>query len=73
MQQYIFRFTIFAFFLAQQATAQQFNQLDSLKDHVVPVYYSAGQQQRAAAIAKRVDNAMAYYTQMMGFRPSVTL
>lgn len=73
MQQYIFQFIVFAFFLVQPAKAQTFNQLDSLKDHDARVYYSAGHQQRTEAIAKRVDKSMAYYDQLLGFKPSVTL
>ncbi|MEO6539614.1 MAG: hypothetical protein ABIN74_01440 [Ferruginibacter sp.] len=73
MKQYIFQFIVVASLLVQPAKAQQFNQLDSLKDNTFKVYYSAGHQQRTAAIAKRVDNAMSYYTRMMGLNPSITL
>ena len=72
MKQYIFQFMLF-FFIANTSTAQPFSQLDSLKDHAVKLYYSKGHQQRTEAIAKRVDKAMAYYTQMLGSKPSVTL
>jgi hypothetical protein len=73
MQQYIFQFMVFAFFLVHPAKAQPFNQLDSLKDHTARVYYSSGHQQRAATIIKRVDKAMAYYKQLLAFEPSITL
>jgi len=58
MQQYIFQFMVFAFFLVQPAKAQPFDQLDSLKGHAGAVYYSAGHKQGTEAIAMRVDKAM---------------
>lgn len=73
MKQYIFQFILFSFFLVQSAKAQPFSQLDSLKEHEARVYYSKGHQQRAAAIAGRVDKAMNYYRQLLDFKPVVTL
>lgn len=73
MQQYIFHCMVFAFCLVQPAKAQQFSQLDSLSNKAFQVYYSAGHQERTAAIAKRVDSAMVYYSRILGFRPSITL
>ena len=73
MKQYIFQLMVSAFFLVQPAMAQQpFQQLDSLKNKKTKVYYSAGYGERAAAITKRVDKAMAYYKKMLSFTPTVT-
>ena len=55
------------------AKAQQFDILTELKDHSVKVYYSAGHEQRASSIANRVDKAMNYQQQQLGFKPSVIL
>ena len=73
MKQYIFQFIFFSFFLVPSGKAQQFSQLDSLKNHEAKVYYSKGYQQRATAIAKRVDKGINYYSQLLQFKPGVTL
>lgn len=73
MQQSIFLSVLFALFLVQPAKAQPFDKLTILKDHSVQAYYSPGHEQRAASIVLRVDKAMAYFQQLLNFRPSVTL
>lgn len=55
------------------AKAQQYDQLVELKDHSVSIYCSAGFEQRASSITKRVDSAIAYHSQLMDFRPVITL
>lgn len=53
--------------------AQPFETLSELKNSGVQAYYSAGFEKRASAIALRVDHAMRYYHQMLGFKPTVVL
>lgn len=72
MRQLFFLFLVL-FLLAQGSGAQQYNKLGKLNDHSARVYYSKGHEQRARAIALRMDKAMAYYQQLLPFRPSVTL
>lgn len=73
MQQSIFIFLAIAFIAVQPANSQQYDKLNELKDHSIKVYYSADHEQRAVSIAGRVDKAMAYYQQLLEFRPEVTL
>ena len=74
MPQYSFLFyLVFTFFMLHPAKAQQFDKLTELKDHSVKVYYSAGHEHRASSIANRVDKAMNYQQQQLGFKPSVIL
>ena len=61
------------FLLHQGGRAQSFEALGELKNHSVRVLHSKGHEQRARTIAGRVDKAMAYYQQLLQFRPSVTL
>jgi len=60
-------------FIGNEVKAQQFDKLNQLNDHAVQVYYSAGFETRASSITGRVDKAMAYYRQLIDFRPAVTL
>lgn len=53
--------------------AQPFDKLNVLKDHAVRVFYSNGFEARASSITGRVDKAMAYYQQLLDFKPAVTL
>ena len=74
MQQYSFLFYLaFTFFMLHPAKAQQFDKLNELQDYSVKVYYSAGHEQRASSIANRVDKALNYQQQQLGFKPSVIL
>ncbi|MFD2246847.1 hypothetical protein [Pontibacter ruber] len=73
MKPYILLFSAFALLLAQPARAQKSNQLKSLQGHTAQVYYSHGHEQRAQSIAQRIDKAMTYYQQLLGFKPTVTL
>jgi hypothetical protein len=73
MLKLIFQLGLMTLSLAQRVNAQSFDQLTALKGHTAGVYYSAGHEQRATAIAQRLGKAMGYYTEMLGFRPAVTL
>lgn len=54
-------------------TQAQYSGLTEGKAHSVKLYYSNGQQARANSIVQRVDDAMVYYSQMLNFKPDVTL
>ncbi len=58
--------------LASTASAQ-YEKLVEIKGRSVNIFYSSGHGKRAAAIADRVDRAMAYYRDLLGFSPAVTL
>lgn len=73
MKPYILLSMVVALLLAQPAEAQHYNQLHALTQHKAKVYYSAGHADRAKAIANRVDKAMSYYQQLLGYEPAVTL
>ena len=73
MQHLIRIFLVITFLSIQKTNAQQYNQLEELKDHSVRIYYSAGHEQRAQAIVKRVDRAMEYNQELLDFKPEVTL
>lgn len=55
------------------AKTQSIDSLNQLKDHDFPVYYSSGCQQRAEIIALRVEKAISYHKELLGFKPTVTL
>lgn len=69
----IFQLVFMALSLTQHANAQPFDKLPALKGHAAQVYYSAGHEQLATIIAQRVVKALAYYEEMLKFRPTVTL
>ncbi|NDK54970.1 hypothetical protein [Pontibacter fetidus] len=73
MKPYILLLLAFALLSAQPAGAQHYSQLHALQGHTSQVHYSTGHKQRAETIAHRIDEAMAYYQQMLGFKPAVTL
>ncbi len=54
-------------------SAAQYEKLNELKDHSVTIRYSNGFEKRATSIALRVDKAMAYYEQLLQFKPDVSL
>lgn len=53
--------------------AQTFNGLVALDGYKTPVYFSAGNQERAEALALRCDNVTDWYNDILGFKPLVTL
>ncbi|HQW92376.1 MAG TPA: hypothetical protein PKY28_04715 [Ferruginibacter sp.] len=73
MKKVIFLSMAAILFLVNTGNTQPFDKLNQLKDHAVQVYYSSGFESRASSITKRVDKAMAYYRQLLDFKPAVTL
>ncbi|MER2997591.1 hypothetical protein [Pontibacter populi] len=73
MKPYILLYMVAALLLAKPIKAQQYSQLHALDNHKAQVYYSTGHADRAKTIANRVDKAMTYYQQLLGFKPAVTL
>ena len=71
MRQFFFLSLLTLFVLS--ASTQQYDKLIELKDHAVKLYYSEGREEKATAIAKRMDRAIPYYRQLLSFEPSVTL
>lgn len=64
---------VFALTMPTTGKAQSFDSLYQLKDHGFQVYYSPGHQQRAEIIATRIERAISYHKQLLGFKPTVTL
>ena len=73
MQQFNLTAVLGILLLSMPAAAQSFDSLPQLKNHSFAVYYSAGHDQRAETIAQRVENAIDYDQQLLGFKPTVTL
>lgn len=53
--------------------AQTFDSLKQIKGSNAKIYYSSGNDERAAAFAKQTNNAFTYYANMLEFKPEVTL
>ena len=53
--------------------AQRYDKLNALPKPAITTYFSTGHEQRAEEIATRVKNAMAFYKELIGFKPSVTI
>ena len=67
---FIFLFLLSVFL----GNAQQYeNLIESKSARVVKLYYSEGREQRASAIAKRLDNAFPYFEDLLSFKPSVNI
>jgi hypothetical protein len=64
---------VFALVLVQSVFAQPYDRLSESKNHSAKVYYSAGHETRAIAIAKRIDKAIVYFEQLLAFKPDVSL
>lgn len=73
MQQSFFVSILFALMFMQPVSAQSPDSLNQLKSQNFTVYYSTGHQQRAETTARRIENAMAYYQELLGFKPAITL
>ena len=71
------RYVIFSCLLSVvyiiSANAQQASTLLQLKDYSFEVYYSSGFGQRAKTISMRVEKAMKYNQQLLGFTPNFKL
>jgi hypothetical protein len=59
--------------LSHSISAQQLGKLLLIKNSTQPVYYSAGQEERAEAISQRFGKAYDYFEKLLSFRPEVTL
>jgi hypothetical protein len=55
------------------ADAQDYSKLKALPNSTVTTYFSGGHEQRAKQVATRVENAIAFYNALIGFRPSVII
>lgn len=55
------------------AKGQGYEKLVALKGHSIQVYSSKGQEARAASMATRVDNAIAFHGSLLQFKPEVVL
>lgn len=51
----------------------QYEALDSLNGHRIQIYHSKGSQQRAEYVAAVTDSAFVYYSELLGFKPSVEM
>ena len=73
MKQIIFLSILLFTLCVNPVRAQQFADLIVLKGRSIEVYFSPGYEVRAAAIALRVEKALAYDQQLLGFKPTATL
>ena len=53
--------------------AQGYEQLTALESKSIRVFYSAGHEQRATTITRRMEKAIAFHQQLLQFQPTVTL
>jgi len=67
---YIFLICTYCFF---SVNAQDYSKLNALPNSAVTTYFSSGHELRAKHMATRVENAMTFYKELIGFRPSVTI
>jgi len=67
-----FLFYSLTFFLFT-SHAQGYEKLNALQGSGVTTHFSKGHEQRAKQIAARVENVMAYYNDLIGFKPVVML
>ena len=56
-----------------EVKSQNFDGLEALAGFSSQVYFSAGNEERAEAIARRCDKAIKWYSELLNFRPSLTL
>ncbi|HTF27289.1 MAG TPA: hypothetical protein VK625_00515 [Flavitalea sp.] len=73
MRQIVFLSVLFAISSMLPVSGQGYDKLTELPDHSVKVFYSEGHEQRASAIANRVDKAMSYHSHLLGFQPEISL
>ena len=59
--------------LVHPSLAQNFEKLTALESKSIKVYYSAGHQQKATSITRRVEKAINFHSQLVGFKPTVTM
>jgi len=73
MHKYFSQLLIVFICLFAQAYAQVPDSLNVIKSKSALIYYSAGYEQRANDIAKRVEKAITWYQQLLEAKPDVTL
>ncbi len=73
MKQHLILFLSIVLLISFHATAQGFDKLVALDNHSIKVFCSKGHEQRAAAVATKVDNAIAFHGSLLQFRPEVIL
>lgn len=66
-------FLMSASFFFINVNAQNFDQLNEIKNHSMKIFYSTGHGQRANDMANRLDKALAYNINLLGFNPVVTV
>lgn len=59
--------------LGSYVNGQSFDKLNELKNHSMKIFYSNGYEQRAGSMANRLDKAIAYNNNLLGFKPEVTV
>jgi hypothetical protein len=69
--------TVFIFLISTcgvlSVHAQDHSKLNALSNSTVTTYFSDGHETRARQMATRVENALAFYKELIGFRSSVTI
>ncbi len=73
MQKYLSPLVIVFTCLVSPAYSQAPDSLSVIKSKSALIYYSAGHEQRAGIMAKRVEKALSWYEELLAFKPSVTL
>lgn len=58
---------------ATPLTAQSYKNLVSLDDYKTKIYYSSGNDERAATMARRIDNVLEFYKKIIAYEPEVIL
>ncbi|HTE27985.1 hypothetical protein [Flavitalea sp.] len=72
MSRFLFLSLLSSFVLP--GNAQQYeNLIESKTARIINLYYSEGREQRASAIAERMDKAAPYFDQLLSFKASVTV
>ena len=73
MKKQILHTLVILFTLCQSAKTQQLDSLRQIKSPDALIYFSAGQDQRASAIAIQINNSLAYFSKLLKYKPEVTL
>ncbi len=73
MQKYIRSLLLSALLFIFQVQAQQTDTLPQLRSNVARIYYSVGNEQRCIVMSKRIELAMAYFSELLSFTPTVTV
>jgi len=71
MKSHFLFYSLMLFFFTSHA--QNYDKLNTLQGSGVTTFLSNGHEQRAKQIATRIENAMDWYNDLIGFKPVVTL